>query len=124
LAPGTVVIAASLVWAGLVLVMVKLTGHFTGPPPISLTPEWLDQLSVETTDLLRLIGENGGQSVRTHLPRLRDDFRLICMAVKVIIVQSNRDRPDLAWVLVRSQITFTYGMMMLRFQLVRYRYGL
>jgi hypothetical protein len=79
LAPGTVIIAASLVCAGLVLVMVKLTGHFTGPPPISVTAEWLDQLSVETSALLRPLGENGGQSVRTHLPRLRDDFRLICM---------------------------------------------
>jgi hypothetical protein len=123
-APETVIIAASLVWAGLVLVMVKLTGHLTGPPPISVTAEWLDQLSIETSALLRLLRENGGQSVRTHLPRLRDDFRLICIAVKVIIVQSNRDRPDLVRVLIRNQMEFAYRMMMVRFQLVRYRFGL
>jgi hypothetical protein len=104
--------------------MVKLTGHFTGPPPISVTAEWLDQFAVETTDLLHLLGEKDGQSVRTHLPHLKDDFRLICMAIKVIMVQSNCDRLDLARVLMRSQITFTYRMMMVRFQLVRYRFGL
>jgi hypothetical protein len=124
LAPETVIIAAAAVCAGLVLVMVRLTCHFAGPPPISVTAEWLDQLSIETSALLRLIGENGGQSVRTHLPRLRADFRLICMAVKVIIVQSNRDRPDLVRVLVRNQMEFAYRMMMVRFQLVRYRFGL
>jgi hypothetical protein len=46
------------------------------------------------------------------------------MALKVIIVESKQDRPDLAWVLVRNQMTYAYGMMMVRFQLVRYRYGL
>jgi hypothetical protein len=114
-APETVVIAAAVVCAGLVLVMVRLTRRFAGPPPISVTAEWLDQLSIETTNLLCLVGEEDGQSPRTHLPRLKDDFKLICMAIKVLIVQSNRDRPDLARVLVRNQMKFGYRMMMVRF---------
>src|ERR1017187_6971682 len=119
--------------------MVRLTRHFAAPQPISVSAEWLDRLSFETTDLLRLLGEEDHQVLHSqpgfthksatnlrmqrwqllqeHLPRLKDDFKLICMAVKVIIVQSKRDRPDLARVLVRSQITFAYRIMMVRFQL-------
>jgi hypothetical protein len=122
-----------------VLVMVRLTRHFAAPQPISVSAEWLDQLSIETTDLLRLLGEADHQVLHTqpgftpksatklriqrchllqeHLPRLKSDFRLATMAVKVFIVQSERDRPDLARVLVRSQITFAYHMMTVRFQL-------
>ena len=133
------IIAASVVCAGLVVVMVRLTRHFAAPLPISVTAEWLDQLSIETSDLLRLLGEEDHQVLHTqpgfthksatkhhiqrcqllqeHLPRLKSDFRLASMAVKVFIVQSKRDRPDLARVLVRSQITFAYRMMTVRFQL-------
>ena len=124
MAPETVIIAASVVCAGLVLVMVRLARHFAALQPISVTAEWLDQLSIETTDLLRLLDKEGLQLLPTnpdftprmptklqiqrcqllheHLPRLRSDFKLASMAVKVIMVQSGRDRPDLARVLVRS----------------------
>src|ERR1017187_8696340 len=140
------IIAASVVCAGLVVVMVTLTRHFAAPLPISVTAEWLDQLSIETSDLLRLLGEEDHQVFHTqpgftpksatkhhiqrcqllqeHLPRLKDDFRLICLAVKVIMVQSERDRPDLARMLVRNQITFAYRMMTVRFQLACGRLGL
>ena len=126
--------------------MVKLTRHFASPQPISVTAEWIDELSIDATNLLRLLNEERFQFLRTQpdftpkmatklriqrcqlfherLRHLRNDFKLICMALKVIIVESKQDRPDLAWVLVRNQMTFAYGMMMVRFQLVRYRYGL
>jgi hypothetical protein len=117
-APETVTIAAAVVCAGLVLVTIRLTLHFAEPRPISVTAAWIDELSIETTDLLRLVGEEDVQSLRTHLPRLRDDFKLICMGIKVLMVLSNRDRPDLARVLMRNQITFTYRMMMVRFHFV------
>jgi hypothetical protein len=116
-APETIVIAASVVYIGLVLVMVRLTYHFAAPQPISVTAEWLDELSVETTALLHLVGEKDSQSLRTHLPHLKNDFKLICMAVKVIIVQSKRDRPDLVRVLARNEITFAYRIMMVRLEL-------
>jgi hypothetical protein len=123
-APETVIVAAAVICAGILLAMVKLTRHFAAPQPISVTAEWLDQLSIEATDLLRLVGEEDGRSLHTHLPRLKDDFKLICLAVKVIIVQSNRDRPDLVRVLVRNKMTFAHRMMMVRFRLVYRRYGL
>jgi hypothetical protein len=145
-APETVIIAAAVVYTGLVLAMVKLTRHLAAPQPISVTSEWLDRLSIDAANLLRLLDEDRFQfsptqpdftpkmatKLRIHrcqlfherLRHLRNDFKLICMALKVIIVESKQDRPDLAWVLVRNQMTFAYGMMIVRFQLVRYRYGL
>jgi hypothetical protein len=124
-APETIIITASLVCLGLVLVMVRLTRRFAGPPPISVTAEWLDQLSIETTNLLCLVGEEDCQSVRTHLRHLRDDFRLVCMAIKVIMVHSEYDRPDLARVLVWTQMKFAYRMVMVRCQLAwdRFRFS-
>jgi hypothetical protein len=145
-APETVIIAAAVVCTGFVLAMVKLTRHFAAPQPISVTAEWLDELSIDTANLLRLLDEERPQSFRSQpdfTPKMatklriqrcqlfhkrlrhpKNDFKLICMALKVIIVESKQDRPDLAWVLVRNQMTYAYGMMMVRFQLVRYRYGL
>ena len=146
MAPGTVIITASVVYAGLVLVMVTLTRHFAAPQTLSVTAERLAELSVDATNLLRLLDEERFQSFRTQpgitpkmanrlrirqcqlcherFRRLDNDFKLVCMALKVIIVESKQDRPDLAWTLVRNEMTFAYGMMMVRFQLVRYRYGL
>ena len=125
MAPETIVIAASVVYIGLVLVMVRLTRHFAAPQPNSLTAEWLDELSVETTALLHLIGEKDPQSLRTHLPHLKSGFKLICTAVKVIIVQSKRDRPDLVRALAGNEMTFAYRMMVVRLEFAwdRFRFS-
>ena len=63
------------------------------------------------------------RALRDYLRQMDHDFKRICMALKILTVQSKHDRGDLASVLVRSQITFAYGMMMAQFQLVLYRYG-
>jgi len=59
-----------------------------------------------------------------HLRHLKNGFRLICMALKIIIVESKRDRPDLAWVLARNQMTFAYRMMTIRVKLACFVCGL
>ena len=63
------------------------------------------------------------RAFREYLRQMDDDFKRICMALKILVVQSKRDRGDLTSVLMRRQISFAYGMMMVRFQLVLYRYG-
>src|ERR1017187_4571087 len=112
--------------------MVRLTRHFAAPQPISVTSEWLYRLSIDAANLLRLLAEDRVQFSPTqpdftpklatklriqrcqlldeHLRHLRNDFKLISMALKVIIVESKHDRPDLATVLVRNQMTFACGM--------------
>jgi len=127
-------VAAPVVCA--VLVLIGLARHLATQEPVSVTEEWLEQLSVETGELLRLVGEdpaNPGPAsesnaeaaiqrcrrVHDQLPRLKEDFKLICLAVKVIMVQSHRDRPDLAWALVRSH--FTFACRVVQLQLARGR---
>ena len=139
-------IAASVVFVGLVLVLVKLTRHFASPQHLPVTAEWIEELSIERyRPMLGLLNQEDLQLLRTqpgftpqmatsfriqrcqlvqeYLRYLDSDFKRICMALKVVMVQAEHDRPELASALVRNQMTFAYGMVMVQFQLVLYRYG-
>ena len=132
------VVAASVVLVVLVSVLVKLARRLAAPPPISMTVQRIDELSIDTANLLRLLEEDFRSSdsqdgaatrmafksgvqrwkqMHERLRHLKDDFRLVCTALKFIIVESKQDRPDLAWVLLRNQMTFAYGMAVARFRL-------
>ena len=146
MAPETAIIAAAVVCTGIVLAMVKWPRHFAAPQPISVTAEWIDELSIDATNLLRLLDEERFQFLRTQpdfTPKMATKLRIqrcqlfherlrhlktisssSAWRSRLIIVESEHDRPDLAWVLLRNQMTFACGMMMVRFQLVRYRYDL
>src|SRR5579884_253146 len=58
-----------------------------------------------------------------YLNSLETDFSRICSAIKLIMVQSQRDRPELAEALVRQQITFACGMLVVRCRLRLYGWG-
>jgi hypothetical protein len=64
------------------------------------------------------------QIFRLYLSSLNTDFRRICAAMKLIMLASNTDRPDLAAALVRHQMMFGLGVLSVEFRLVLYRYGL
>ena len=139
-------LAASVVFIGLVLVLVKLTRHFASPQHLPVSAEWIEELSIERyRPMLRLLNQEDlhflhaqpgftpqmatnfrirrCQLFQEYLRHLDNDFKRICMALKVLMVQAKHDRPDLASVLVWNQMTFAYGMTMVQFQLVFYRYG-
>ena len=138
--------AASVAFVGLVFVLVKLTRHVASPH-LPVTVEWIEELSIERySPMLRLLSQEDlhflraqpgytpqratkfriqrCQIFREYLRQLESDFERICVALKVLMVQSEHDRPDLAAVLVRNGMTFAYGMMTVRLQLVLYRYGI
>jgi len=46
------------------------------------------------------------------------------MSLKLVLVQSKHDRPDLASVLLRNQLEFAWAMMIVQFRLQCYRHGL
>jgi hypothetical protein len=140
------IIAASVVFIGLVLVLVKLARRFASPQHLPVTAEWIEELSIERyRPMLRLLNQEDLHFLRAQpgfTPRMATDFRIqrcqlfqeylrdldsdfkrICMALKVLMVQAEHDRPDLASVLMRNQMTFAYGMTMVQFQLMFYRYG-
>ena len=140
------IIPAFVVFIGLVLVLVKLTRRFASPQYLPVTAGWIEELSIERyRPMLRLLNKEDLDFLRAQpgfTPRMATDFRIqrchllleylraleidfkrICTALKVLMVQAEHDRPDLASVLLRNEMTFAYGMTVVQFQLVFYRYG-
>lgn len=114
---------------------------------LPVTAEWIDELSIERyRPMMRLL--DGGdlaflrtqpgfsprmaaklrqqrcQIFRGYLRCLSGDFAKVCAAVKLVMLQSQHDRPDLATVLIRHQVMFALGMAMVQVRLVLYRFGL
>jgi hypothetical protein len=58
-----------------------------------------------------------------YLCNLSRDFQYTCGALKVVILNSGQDRPDLAEALLRAQAAFAYGRLAVRCRLVLYRLG-
>src|ERR1017187_6061293 len=111
---------------------------------LPVTAEWIDELSIERyRPMMRLL--DGGDLAflrsqpgytprmatrlrtqrclifRGYLRCLNADFGRVCAAVKVLMLQSRHDRPDLAAALVRYQVTFACGILMVQFRLFLYR---
>jgi len=64
------------------------------------------------------------QIFRGYLTSLDSDFQRAVALLKVLMVESSQDRPDLARVLLRMQFTFAVGMLLIRLRLVLYRWNL
>jgi hypothetical protein len=112
-----------------------------------LNPDWLYQLSVDRyRPMLRLLDERDFLMLRSqpgftpdmtervrlqrckifsqYLSSLNSDFQKVVASLKMLMVQSSQDRPDLARVLLRMQFTFALRMLIIRLRLVLYRWGL
>ena len=142
------VIAISIVMISalaLALVVVMRSLGSTGQS-LPVTAEWIDELSIERyKPMMRLFDAGDFEALRSqpgYSPRmaaklraercasfrgsLRDlnmDFRRVCMALKIVMVQSEHDRPDLAAALIHHQIMFTCGMIMINARLFLFRWG-
>jgi hypothetical protein len=122
----------------------KMTFNGTSLP---LTAEWIDELSIERyRPMMRLL--DGGdleflrsqpgytprmatklrvqrcQIFRGYLRCLNGDFQRVCAATKILMLQSQQDRPDLAGLLVQQQMRFACGMGLVHVRLFLYRWGL
>jgi hypothetical protein len=64
------------------------------------------------------------QIFRGYLRCLDMDFQRVCTALKLVLVQSEQDRPDLSAVLLHNQILFATGLLAVHFRLVLYRWGI
>lgn len=114
---------------------------------LPVTAEWIDELSIERyRPMMRLL--DGGdlaflrtqpgfspkmasrlrqqrcQIFRGYLRCLSGDFARVCAALKLVMLHSQHDRPDLAAVLIRHQVMFALGMVLVQFRLVLYSYGI
>ena len=113
----------------------------------SVNLDWLFQISIDRyRPMLRLLDEEDFRLLRTqpgftpdmaervrsqrcrifrqYLESLNSDFQQVLKALKLVMAMSSVDRPDLARVLVRMQILFALGMMLVRLRLILYRFGL
>ena len=61
---------------------------------------------------------------RTYLRSLRGDFSRTCGAVKLVMLQSQIDRPDLVSLLLRSRFSFVYRLAIIHVNVAFYRFGI
>lgn len=62
--------------------------------------------------------------IQDYLRRLEEDFGRATLALKVVMLQSRRDRPDLAAALLQHQLAFGCGMVSARARLLLYGWGI
>ena len=138
-----ITIAAGLIIA-LALVIRRVAFTHSSLP---VTAEWIADLSgdryrpmlrlADGTDLefLRMQpGFNGRMAAKLrqqryqifkgYLQSLQVDFGRAVVALKVLMLHSREDRPDLAVVLLRHQLAFGWGMVSARAHLFLYRCGI
>jgi hypothetical protein len=135
----------SLAVIGALAYLVRKVGSSgTGLPA---TSEWIDDLSLDryrpmlrmldgsdiaflrsqpgfTPDMARKLRAQRLQIFRGYLRSLETDFGRICAAIKLVMMQSQNDRPELAETLLRQQLTFACSMLSVRFHLVLYSLGM
>jgi len=141
-----VIVFAGILVFGLVLALILTFRQLAAGSRLSVTVERMDTLSVERyrpmlrlldqTDLLFLKtqpGFNPPTAARLrrqrcdifsgYLSDLAADFQLTCSALKLLTLQAEDDRPDLANSLIRAQAAFYLGLLRVRFRLALYRIG-
>ena len=114
---------------------------------LPVTAEWIGELSVERyRPMMRLLDGRDVEFLRSqpgftprmaaklriqrcqifrgYLRCLNADFRRVCAAIQILMLQSRHDRPDLARVLVRNQVMFACGILVVQFRLLLYRWGI
>jgi hypothetical protein len=127
------------------LVLLKKLGPVG--PSLPVTAGWIDELSPDRyRPMMRLLDSGDLEFMRTqagytrkmearlraqrcqifrgYLHCLNMDFKRVCMALKLVLVQSAQDRPDLSAVLVHHQIMFTSGLLSVYFRIFLYRWGI
>jgi hypothetical protein len=114
---------------------------------LPVTAEWIDELSTDNyRPMMRLLDSRDIEFLRSqagytrkleiklraqrcqifrgYLRCLDLDFRRVCTALKLVLVQSAQDRPDLSAVLVHHRIMFVSGLLAVHFRLLLYRWGI
>ena len=143
------IIVISIVFlAALILATVAVLRKLDSPNrSLPVTAEWIDELSIDryrpamrlldSRDIEFLRSQAGYtpemeskmraqrcQIYRGYLRCLETDFQRVCTALKLVLVQSEQDRPDLSSVLLHNQILFATGLLAVHFRLLLYGWGI
>ena len=129
---------------GIVLALRKVAAPKTAHP---VTTAWIEELSIERyRPMMRLLDRAELRFLQTqhdwdrkqldefrsgrirlfrqYLKRLNADFSSVCMALKIVMMQSDIDRPDLGTTLLHSQLRFALGMVAIQVRLAFYAFGI
>ena len=143
----TALISALICTAPIAAVIVVFWKLGSGRTPLPATTTWIDEFSVERyRPMLRLLDGAEIRFIRSHssadsgfiaqfwrercrilqqyLASLTTDFTRVLAALKLVMTQASRDRPDLAALLIRSQATFAVCMVLAHVQMQLYRFGI
>ena len=134
-----------------VAVLALLVNAFRGlaspKSPLPTNTDWIEELSVERyRPMLRLLDKDDFDFIRSqpgstsemvakmrrqrceifrgYLRNLNSDFGRVCAAIRILMLDSAHDRPDLASTLLRSQVRFALGIAGIQLRLGLYQYGL
>jgi hypothetical protein len=137
-------IAASAV---LVFILWRLVRKNSHRPSLPTTAAWIDELSIEryrpmmrllntrdieflrsqpgfSAGMIRTLRAERARLFRTHLNCLRADFQRVCTALKLVMLHSTFDRPDLAAAVLRQEMLFAVAMYQVQIRLLLYRAGI
>jgi hypothetical protein len=112
-----------------------------------LSDTWMDELSVENyRPMMRILDTKDYEQFRGHpgfsnkrlaelrrsrcrifriyLGLLQTDFQRVCLAIKVLMVDSDCDRPELASTLLKTQARFALGLALVHVRVSLYALGL
>jgi hypothetical protein len=138
------ILAAIAVASGFVSTMRRAAPRSKTPP---VTAGWIEELSVERyRPMLRLLDPDDFQKLHSehgctpeaiaeiraercrifqqYLRSLRADFKKVCAALKMVMAQASKDRPDLASILLRSQVQFAFHCALLELRLGLFSCGI
>ncbi len=137
-------ILIALAAIGLLVYLVRKVA-LAGDLPATL--EWIEDLSVERyRPMLGMLDEGDIEFLRTqpgftdsmatklraqraqifrgYLKSLETDFSRVCSAIKLIMLHSNHDRPELAEILMRQQIKFAVSVLSARARILLFSWGI
>jgi len=132
------IFAAAIAW------LLRQIGHTGTHLPV--TADWIEDLSVERyRPMMRLLDPDDARFLTSHpacqsewerrlrvrrcqifrgyLRCLNGDFGRVSMAIRILMVQSRYDRPDLARVLIRRRLEFLWRMAAAHVRLLLYGWG-
>ena len=138
-------VIAALAISSVLAYLIRKVGSAGKDLPV--TSEWIDDLSLDryrpmlgmldgsdiaflrsqpgfTSDMARKLRRQRTQIFRGYLRSLETDFGRVCAAIKLIMVQSKYDRPELAETLLRQQVTFACAMLSVRVRVFLYSRGI
>lgn len=143
------VIAASIFSAlALISVLAFLISRIRfGGADLPLTSEWINDISLDryspmvhmldgadiellcsqpgfTPGMAKKLRTQRTKAFRGYLRSLETDFGRICSAIKLVMLHSKHDRPELAEALIRQQVKFAYAMLSVRWYLFLYSLGI